>query len=137
MPPHGISGHPADIPIPEETERERVEKENQRKQEEYDKKVQDGIERADTLNAQFADWFYVISDADYEKIDRGYGEFIQDKVAEAPFDNGDPADPHVHQPGDGHVHQPGDPDHAHEQDEPASTLDEFRRLKEEGPGEGH
>ncbi len=130
------SGHPADIPLDghpggdpldapaaEKTEREKVEEENQRKQDEYDQKIKDGQERADKLTEQFATWFYAISDADYEKLHRDLGDFIQDKEAEPPEDFGDP-------------HDHSDPNHTHQPAEPASTLEDFHRLKEEGPEGG-
>jgi hypothetical protein len=51
-----------------EAAREKVEKENQRKKDEYEKKIADGKKRVEELNARFADWFYIIPDETYQKI---------------------------------------------------------------------
>ncbi|MHC4127786.1 MAG: DUF4340 domain-containing protein [Planctomycetota bacterium] len=51
-----------------ETARARAEQENQQKQEEYDRQLDAGRQRARELNDRFADWYYVISDEVYEKI---------------------------------------------------------------------
>lgn len=52
-------------------ERERIEKENKSKQEDYDKKIADGKKKVEDLNARFADWYYVIDDSVYQKIHLG------------------------------------------------------------------
>ncbi|MFZ5830324.1 MAG: DUF4340 domain-containing protein [Planctomycetota bacterium] len=49
-------------------ERERIEKENKRKMEEYEEKVANGQKHVKELNQRFADWYYVISNDVYEKI---------------------------------------------------------------------
>lgn len=49
-------------------ERKRIEQENKRKQDEYQKKLEEGAQRAKELNDRFADWYYVISDDVYKKI---------------------------------------------------------------------
>ncbi len=54
-----------------EAERDRIEKENHRKQDEYDEKVKKGEQRAKELNARFADWYYVVGDETYRKIHLG------------------------------------------------------------------
>ncbi len=58
----------------------RIEKDNKRKQEEYDDKVAAGKKRVAELNARFADWYYVISDAEYKKIRLERTDVIQKKV---------------------------------------------------------
>ena len=63
-------------------ERRRVESENRRKQEEYDGQVKAAQKRVKELNARFADWYYVVSDAEYGKIHLGRGEVMQKKPAE-------------------------------------------------------
>jgi hypothetical protein len=60
-------------------ERERVEKENKRKREEYEQKIADGKKRVSELNARFADWYYVISDDVFRKIHLGHDEVFKKK----------------------------------------------------------
>jgi hypothetical protein len=62
-----------------EAEQERIEKENHRKQDEYDEKVKKGQERAKELNARFADWYYVVDDETYRKIHLGQAEIVKSK----------------------------------------------------------
>lgn len=63
-------------------ERRRVERENRRKQEEYDDKVEAAQKRVRELNARFADWYYVVSDAECAKIRLGRDAVIQKKPAD-------------------------------------------------------
>jgi hypothetical protein len=63
-------------------ERRRVERENRRKQEEYDDKVKAAQKRIRELNARFADWYYVVSDAECQKIRLGRDAVIQKKPAD-------------------------------------------------------
>jgi hypothetical protein len=49
-------------------ERRRVERENRRKQEDYDAQVKAAQKRVRELNSRFADWYYVVSDKEYAKI---------------------------------------------------------------------
>jgi hypothetical protein len=51
-----------------EQARARVEQENQQKQQEYERKLDEGRQRARELNDRFADWYYVIADDVYEKV---------------------------------------------------------------------
>ncbi len=60
-------------------QRERVEMENKRKQDEYDQKVADGKKHVADLNARFADWYYVISDDVYRKIHLSHDEIFKAK----------------------------------------------------------
>ncbi len=60
-------------------ERRRVERENRRKQEEYDGKVEAAQKRVRELNARFADWYYVVSDAECAKIRLDRDAVIQTK----------------------------------------------------------
>lgn len=62
-------------------ERRRVERENRRKQEEYDRKVEAARKRVRDLNARFADWYYVVSDAECAKIRLDRAAVIQKKPA--------------------------------------------------------
>lgn len=64
-----------------ERERKEVEKENKRKQDEYDDKVKKGKDRVKQLNDRFADWYYVISDAEYKKIHLSRADLIKAKEA--------------------------------------------------------
>ena len=49
-------------------DRRQVERENRRKQESFDEKVVDGKKRVEELNGRFADWYYIVSDEEFEKI---------------------------------------------------------------------
>ncbi len=49
-------------------ERKRIQKENERKQKDYDERVKKAEEKVKELNDRFADWYYVIDDAEYKKI---------------------------------------------------------------------
>lgn len=60
-------------------ERERIEKENKQKTDEYNKKLEEGKKKVEELNARFADWYYVISDEVYQKIHLGYKDIVQKK----------------------------------------------------------
>ncbi|MFZ1936086.1 MAG: DUF4340 domain-containing protein [Thermoguttaceae bacterium] len=67
-----------------EAERARIEKENKRKQEEYDQQIADGTKKVKELNARFADWYYVISDEVYRKIHLGRDEIVMKKPKKEP-----------------------------------------------------
>jgi hypothetical protein len=62
--------------------RRRVERENRRKQDDYDDKVKAAQKRVRELNVRFADWYYVVSDKEYDKIHLGRDEMIQKKDAD-------------------------------------------------------
>jgi len=64
-------------------ERRRVDRENRRRQEEYDEKVKAAQKRVKELNARFADWYYVVSDDEYEKIHLNRAGVVQKKSQEA------------------------------------------------------
>jgi Domain of unknown function (DUF4340) len=63
-----------------EAEQHRVEKENRRKQDEYNDKVKKGQDRAKELNSRFADWYYVVDDQTYKKIHLGMADIIKKKA---------------------------------------------------------
>jgi hypothetical protein len=63
-------------------DRKRIEKENERKQKEYDDKIKKGEEKAAELNARFADWYYVVSEATYRKIHLNRDDVIKKKAEE-------------------------------------------------------
>ncbi len=95
-------------------ERERIEKENKRKQDEYDQKVADGKKHVGELNARFADWYYVISDDVYRKIHLGHDDIFKKK--EKPKDQAaGKKDQHAGSVG-------------------ATPSESLERLKAEGPG---
>jgi hypothetical protein len=75
-----------------EEARELVKKENQRKKDEYEQKVEAGKKRAEQLNARFADWFYIISDETYQKIHLSRENIVikkSDKPKDGPGEQGD------------------------------------------------
>ncbi len=63
-------------------ERKRIQKENERKQKEYDEKVKKAKEKVKELNDRFADWYYVISDAEYKKIRLTRADIVKPKKKE-------------------------------------------------------
>lgn len=63
-------------------ERRRVEAENRRRQEQYDEQVKAAEKRVRELNGRFADWYYVVSDAEYDKIHLDRAALVQKKAAE-------------------------------------------------------
>lgn len=63
-------------------ERRRVEAENRRRQEQYDEQVKAAQKRVRDLNNRFADWYYVVSDKEYDKIHLGRDGMIQKKAAD-------------------------------------------------------
>jgi Domain of unknown function (DUF4340) len=66
----------------QEAQRDRIEKENKRKQDAYDEKIKAGQLRAKELNARFADWYYVVGDETYRKIHLGQADIVKKKAAE-------------------------------------------------------
>lgn len=63
-------------------EKRRVERENRRKQDEYDDKVKAAQKRVRDLNNRFADWYYIVSDKEYAKIHLTRDGVIQKKAEE-------------------------------------------------------
>ena len=63
--------------------RRRVERENRRKQDDYNDKVKAAQKRVRELNGRFADWYYVVSDKEYEKIHLGRNSMVQKVEAKA------------------------------------------------------
>jgi hypothetical protein len=62
-----------------EAQRQLVEKENKRRQEEYEAKLAAGKKHAEELNARFADWYYIISDDVYRKIRLSHDDIVKKK----------------------------------------------------------
>ncbi|MCX7403364.1 MAG: DUF4340 domain-containing protein [Planctomycetia bacterium] len=68
-------------------QRRLVERENHRKQDEYDEKLKAAQKRVRDLNNRFADWYYVVSDKEYAKIHLDRTSVVQkkeEKPADAP-----------------------------------------------------
>jgi len=99
----------------EKIERDRIEKENKRKQDDYDKKVEDGRKLVKQLNSRFADWYYIVSDATYKKIHLGRDDVIKKK--DKPAADSDKDGKH-----DGH-------DHDTDEDDPGADLN-LRKLED-------
>jgi hypothetical protein len=59
--------------------RDAIIKENERKQKEFDEKVEIAQQRVKELNERFADWYYVINDETYQKIHLGRDDIIKEK----------------------------------------------------------
>jgi hypothetical protein len=62
-----------------QAENGRIQKENQRKQDEYNAKSEEGKKRVEELNNRFADWYYIISDAEYRKILLSHRDVVKKK----------------------------------------------------------
>jgi hypothetical protein len=75
----------------EEAQRAAIEKENKRKQEEYDRQIADGNKKVAELNSRFADWYYVISDEVYQKMHLGRDQVVMKKPKKAEKKKGEPA----------------------------------------------
>jgi hypothetical protein len=64
-----------------ELERERIRRENQRKQDQREEALNRANQRVELLNARFADWYYIISEAEYKKIHLGRDDLIRESAA--------------------------------------------------------
>ncbi len=72
-------------PTPEEERRVAIERENKRKQDDYDSAVKKGQDKVKELNDRFADWYFIIPNDVYKKIHLGRGDVVRKK--EAPVDD--------------------------------------------------
>jgi hypothetical protein len=63
-------------------ERDRIEKANQRKLDEYNEKIKAAEAKVEELNKRFADWYYVISEDVYKKIHLSRSDVVKKKEAE-------------------------------------------------------
>jgi hypothetical protein len=70
---------PADDRAKIEAERERITKENERKQSEYDTKVNEAKKQVRDLNFRFADWYYVVSEDVFKKVRLTRSDAITEK----------------------------------------------------------
>jgi hypothetical protein len=68
---------------PEELARDRIIKENEGKQKDYDEKVKKGREKVKELSDRFADWYYIVSDSTYQKIHLGRDDIVKKKTPPA------------------------------------------------------
>lgn len=59
--------------------RETIKKENKRKLDEYHDKLKKAQDRVNELNARFNDWFYVVSDDVYKKVQLGRADIVKDR----------------------------------------------------------
>ena len=103
----------------EEAARQRIEKENKRKQDEYDQKIADGKKHVADLNARFADWYYIISDDVYHKIHLSREDLVKKKEPAKP-EGGEKKDEHA--------------DHDHDAVAPSASpmpTEELEKLKNE------
>ena len=64
-----------------EATRERITKENKRKLDLRDEKLKAAKNKVSELNGRFADWYYVVSEADYKKLRIALAELVQPKSA--------------------------------------------------------
>ncbi len=109
-------------------QRERIEKENQRKRDQFDEQVAQGKKHVAELNARFADWYYVIADDVYRKLHLTRDQVVKKKEKkDAKTGKGES----LHEHGDhDHDHHPGDAD----EDEKSGPLGELEKLKQQAPG---
>jgi hypothetical protein len=68
--------------------RKKIDDENKKAQEDYDKKVKEAEEKVAKLNARFADWYFVVSEDVYKKLRLGREDAIQKKGAKPADDDG-------------------------------------------------
>ena len=66
-----------------EAARERITKENTRKIEQRDEKLNAARAKVNELNRRFADWYYVIGEGDYDRLRVAFKDLIQPKSASA------------------------------------------------------
>ena len=67
-----------------EAEKERINKENQRKINSRKDRLEAAKKRSSELNARFADWYYIVSDSEYQRLKIELGDLITKKGAGAP-----------------------------------------------------
>ena len=124
--PETTGGGKADNQSDIESNREKIKKENQRKQEEYDEKVAAGKKKVTGLNDRFADWYYVISDEVYQKIHLGHDQIVRKKEKKVEKKDGEKVAPDAGDAGTA----------AKKPAQPTGPVGEFQKLKHEGPGGG-
>jgi hypothetical protein len=110
-----------------ESKREEIQKENKRKQDEYDAKVEEGKKKVKELNDRFADWYYVISDEVYQKIHLGRDQIVKKKEKKAEKKAGE------QDAGEAKTKAAGTAPESKKPEEPIGPVGEFQKLKHEGP----
>ncbi|MCH2113703.1 MAG: DUF4340 domain-containing protein [Pirellulales bacterium] len=68
-------------------EREEIKKENNRRQDEYEEKIEAGEKRVAELNERFGEWYYVIDNSVYKSIHLGRDQVIRAKEDEDSSDD--------------------------------------------------
>ena len=71
--------------------RRRIERENRRKQDDYDDRLKAAKRRVKELNGRFADWYYVVSDKEYAKIHLDRDSVVQRAAGKEPTADAPPA----------------------------------------------
>lgn len=66
---------------PDEEKKIAIERENKRKQDDYDNAIKKGQEKVKELNERFADWYFIIPDDVYKKIHLGRADIVKKKEA--------------------------------------------------------
>ena len=96
---------------------ERINKENQRKIDERNEKLDKAKEKVADLNIRFADWYYVVSEEQFKKVQLNREDLIKEKKSD-----------------DSTSDTPADTD---QPEEPGDDVSAFRQLQEEGlkPGD--
>ncbi len=102
----------SDTPTPEKEDSEATPEEPQPSYEEalqqyerdladYERRLQAGQQRVAELNARFADWYYVIDAASFDKLHKRREDLVQEKTPESPEDAPTPpaAQPQLNLPG--------------------------------------
>ncbi len=63
-------------------ERERLNRENQRKLDEWNERLDNARQRVSELNVRFGDWYYVVAESQYNQIRLSLSDLVQDKEAD-------------------------------------------------------
>lgn len=87
--PAADSTRQEEIEAERKAERERIEKENQRKQDEYEEQLNEARAKVRELNNRFANWYYVISEDVYKKVHLGRADIIQQAEGDGAPTGGD------------------------------------------------
>ncbi len=82
-----------------QTARNLIQKENERRQNEYEENLQAGKDKVAELNGRFGDWYYVISNDVYKKIHLSRADVINKKEAEADNEGNEEESPPAGIPG--------------------------------------
>lgn len=67
-------------------ERKRIEEANQRKRDEYEDKIKKGKETVQELNERFGDWYYVVDNAEYQRIHLSRDQIVKEKETDEDAD---------------------------------------------------